>query len=263
MGGLRLSPYDTPRHRIVEVLLPSPTLRGSPVSDPMDTSGNALSFGVALGSRLALLCSARRAMGESSPSPAADVGASTAPVPGGAAEAVPPLGMRAPAGSEHAGSACEEHEPTLEATGLGSDPPLVRPRYLISPMPHTTVVCLKARSARVQLYGTVALPEIVEVCREVFLHPAWQHGFSMLWDAQDLRALSLLPEDVESFAEVAGGLTDLRGPGRTAVVTEDPTVHMSALLLSLKSKRGEERDFEVFGRLEAAEAWLAGVDSDT
>ena len=128
---------------------------------------------------------------------------------------------------------------------------------LSDPMPYTVSVDPASRRALIVVIGTLTGAEIIAACREVFTHPDWRGGFSTLWDANALRALVLLPDDVASFAAAASELTPLRGDGRSAMVTWDPSVHINALLLCLKSKGAHDREFRVFGRREAAEAWLA------
>ncbi len=105
--------------------------------------------------------------------------------------------------------------------------------------------------------GTVGMTEIMAAYREVVTHPAWEHGFSILTDVSTLHALDVLLEDIETFEAEVGTLAALRGPGRSALVTTNPAIHLNALLLARKGRRSEGWVFRVFGRRDEAEAWLA------
>ena len=113
--------------------------------------------------------------------------------------------------------------------------------------------------------GTVRGDEVVETAREVFLHPAWERGFSTLWLTEDVEAIVILPEHVETYEAAAGRIRSLRGPGRSAVVARRPNVELTALMLSLKtmSKGGSDRSTRLFKDVAEAEAWLAKGEDDT
>ena len=127
-------------------------------------------------------------------------------------------------------------------------------------MPYAVSVDPASRRAIIRVSGTLTGPEIVDACRELFTHRDWRAGFATLWDTNALRGLVLLPEDVTTFSIAAAELTPRRGDGRSAIVTVDPSVHINALLLSLKSKGPHDREFRVFARVEDAEAWLTEPD---
>lgn len=112
------------------------------------------------------------------------------------------------------------------------------------------------RLARIQLSGTVDGNEIITAWHQVVSDPAWESGFSSLWDASETSRLLLLPGDIDAFAASAEKATTLRGPGHTAVVATDISVHINAFLLCLRSKGGDEREFRVFERVGDAEAWI-------
>lgn len=144
-------------------------------------------------------------------------------------------------------------------------------------MPYALHVSPEARTARIRVEGTLNGAEIIAACRGLVEHEDWRAGYATLWDFRDLRALLLLPADVDAFAAMGEGFAEKRGPGRSAFVTDDPSVHINALLLALKTRgkadvgaqqipaRGtmrcsHGREFRVFARIEAAEAWLAEGD---
>lgn len=128
-------------------------------------------------------------------------------------------------------------------------------------MPYAVSVDSTSRRAVIFVTGTLTGPEIIEACRETFTHADWRSGFSTLWYAHDLCGLVLLPEDVAAFAAAAAELVPLRGDGYSVLVTCDPSVHINALLLCLKSKGSYDRQFRVFGCVEAADAWLSEVEA--
>ena len=135
-------------------------------------------------------------------------------------------------------------------------------------MPYVLHVSPEDRTARIRVEGTLNGAEVIAACQELVDHEDWRRGYATLWDFRDLRALLLLPADVDAFAALAGGFAEKRGPGRSAFVTDDPSVHINALLLALKTQKAQVRapgtalcshgrESRVFARLEAAEAWLA------
>jgi hypothetical protein len=133
-------------------------------------------------------------------------------------------------------------------------------------MPYLYSVVPENRLAHIRMRDTVHGHEIAEAWRDVVTDPAWQVGFGTLWDVTEI-TLILDMADVEQFAEAAPELSSRRGPGRTAVVVDHPDVHLSALLLCLKSQGKGKRSFRIFDRMEDAVQWLAleatAEDGDT
>lgn len=123
-------------------------------------------------------------------------------------------------------------------------------------MPYAFTISPDQHLARVRLIGAVEGREITAAWHAVVSAPAWEQGFASLWDATGIH-LHILLDDVEAFSAGADEHARLRGPGRTAIVTSDVSVHINALLLCLKSKGGHEREFRIFQCVAEAEAWLA------
>lgn len=122
-------------------------------------------------------------------------------------------------------------------------------------MPYTYAISPAERLARIRLLGTVQGREITAAWHAVVSDPLWEQGFGSLWDTSGI-TLHILLDDIEAFSVRAGEHSKLRGPGRTAIVTTDVSVHINALLLCFKSKGGQDREFRVFQRVGDAEAWL-------
>ena len=128
-------------------------------------------------------------------------------------------------------------------------------------MPYTYAISPEERFARIRLLGTVEGREITAAWHAVVSDPLWKRGFGSLWDASGI-SLHILLDDIEAFSVQAGEHSKLRGPGRTAIVTTDVSVHINALLLCLKSKGGQDRAFRIFQCVGDAEAWLGEVTTD-
>lgn len=129
-------------------------------------------------------------------------------------------------------------------------------------MPYTIDVRPEDRLAVLRLFGTVEGSEIIPACMEFLHHPDWELGFCTLWDLRGIETFLFIPEDLAAFDARAKEFASLRGPGRTAFVTADPWVQINARLLGIKMKGDYGREFGVFPRLDAAEAWLAEFADD-
>lgn len=126
-------------------------------------------------------------------------------------------------------------------------------------MPAVCTVLPPRRLGVVVLHGALDGPQFVAAMEALYEDPAWEPGFSALWDARRVRKLALDPEDVQALGRRIEALAERMGGGRAAFVVPDEFHRMIAVLIVRKAPRAD-RDRRMFEHLDDALAWL-GVEA--
>lgn len=127
-------------------------------------------------------------------------------------------------------------------------------------MPFTVDIDATQQTALVTLQGIVHRCDFVDSMEACFRHPAWQPGFSALWDAQQIEQLILAPEDVSVILKTLADLEPLIGDGRAAFVVPREIDYMMARLL-IHRGGNPVRDRRTFRDAPSAWAWLRGASA--
>lgn len=106
--------------------------------------------------------------------------------------------------------------------------------------------------------GLVPVDELLDACRAI-LTPASEAPAHVIWNLLEAR-MSLGPEDLTQIVECVRESPAKDRPGRVAVVSADPALHMIVRVLDARlSEVG--RPYAAHTSLEAAERWVAEGDA--
>lgn len=108
----------------------------------------------------------------------------------------------------------------------------------------------------IRFWDRVDGKQSLKVIRAFFDEEELDVGYRILWDARDVAALELTPEDVDRIVALLDEVRPRAGAGRSAIVGHSPNVLTSGHLFRALVSGRTERQVQVFDDIEKALGWI-------
>ena len=97
---------------------------------------------------------------------------------------------------------------------------------------------------------------------DLYRHPQWSPGTSILFDHRNLDTAGLIADDIHAISDIVKNAADQLGNGRCAVVVGRTVDYGLARMWEIMTQNGVSLKIGIFYSMDEARQWIQGANPD-